>query len=158
MGKKICPYEPSWRNEEIERIKNRMRIEIDRDIMFSSLDSTRQSSPMPTDEDKDKNEIKMLKEKVKFLEVKVKLLEEKDSSSQDQKENFNSLELKVKLLETAVETLEEKMTSFQNEKESTIASDAEDEDRYAVDFPDISTKQLIFSGWRSKKRSKTGNK
>jgi hypothetical protein len=99
------------------------------DISFSEIsDFTRQCSPL-FDEEKEK-----MKHTIKVLELRVKLLEE----------NFGSLE--------------EKITSLENEKDSKNSFYPEDDDRYAIDFPDMSTSQLVFSGWRPKKRSRTKNK
>ena len=95
------------------------------DISFSEIsDFTRQCSPL-FDEEKER-----MKHTIQVLELRVKLLEE----------NFGSLEEKVARLE--------------NEKDYTNAFNPEDDDRYAIDFPDMSTSQLIFSGWRQKKTFK----
>ena len=77
-----------------------------------------------------------------------------DEEKERMKHTINVLELRVKLLEENFGTLEEKIARLENENVSKNAFNPDDDDRYAIDFPDMSTSQLVFSGWRPKKTFK----
>lgn len=77
-----------------------------------------------------------------------------DEEKERMKHTIQVLELRVKLLEENFGSLEEKVARLENEKDYNNGFNLEDDDRYAIDFPDMSTSQLIFSGWKQKKTFK----